>query len=196
MRALLDGRPDWEISGEAATGVGAVRKAKALQPDVVVLAVSLPDRSGIDVIPDIRQASPKTEILVLTMHDSGEVARKALVQGAGAVVLKSDASRHVLLALNALKQHRRFLSPRVKDIISHLLAQCAGQKSPLETLTRREREILHLLAEGKTIKEVAAGLDISPKTADVHRAHLMQKLTLRSRGELIRYSIRNRLVTL
>jgi DNA-binding NarL/FixJ family response regulator len=171
----------------------AIEMTKELKPDVVVLDIGLPDANGLDAISEIRGAHPKTQVLILTMQDSGEMATGALAAGAAGLVLKSDAARDLVAALKALAQHRRFLSPRVTETIAKSLA---NQKSPLEDLTLRQREILKLLAEGKNTKEVAALLAISSKTADAHRTQIMQKLGLRSQSELIFFAIRAGIVRL
>jgi two-component system response regulator NreC len=189
IRALLDVRRDWTVVGEAATAADAVKKAKKLKPDVILLDLSLPDMNGIAAIPKIREVWPAAKILVLTMHQSPSLARKALGEGARGLVLKSDATRDLVRALEALARSRSFVSPGVMDLIVDGLAESV--KSPVDTLTPRERQILKLLAEGKANKEVAAMLGLSVKTAEAHRANLMHKLDLRSLSDLIHFAIRH-----
>jgi DNA-binding NarL/FixJ family response regulator len=196
VRALLDQRSDWEICGEAGSAMEAIRKTKQLLPDVVVLDISLPDLSGLDAIAEIRGASSKTEVLILTMQDSGDMATRALAAGACGLVLKSDAARDLVAALKAVAQHQRFLSPRVTEIIAHTLAHRNADKSPMDGLSVRQKEVLKLLAEGQNSKEVAASLGISAKTADAHRTQIMQKMGFRSLSDLIFFAIRAGIVKL
>jgi DNA-binding NarL/FixJ family response regulator len=196
LRALLERRPEWKVCGEASAADEAIRKTRKLRPNVVLLDISLPDASGLDIISHLRNADPKTEILILTMHDSGEMATRALAAGASGLVLKSDASRDLVSALKAIAQHRRFLSPQVSEIIATTLAEHRSDKFPLDALTARQNEILKLLAEGRSTKEVATALGISSKTADIHRTHVMKRLGLHSQSELIFFAIRAGIVKL
>jgi DNA-binding NarL/FixJ family response regulator len=193
IRALLEARPEWKICGEAANGREAVEKAKKLRPDLVLLDLTMPEAGGLEAIPKIRDACPHTKILVLTMQDSGEMASQVLAAGASGLVLKSDAARDLVLAVQSVEQSRPFLSPAVtRLIIGHLAKTSAPEPPP--SVTPRELEVLKLLALGQSNKEIAAALDISVKTVDAHRSSIMRKLNLRTYSDLIRFAIRRQLI--
>ena len=198
LRALIESQPNWEVVGEAVTGREAVELAKQFTPQVAVLDVSMPEMNGLEATRQILKALPQTEVLILTMHDSEQVVREVLDSGARGYVLKSDAGRDLISAVEALRQRRPFFSSRVSEM---LLQNCRGRQQRPGTgdasrsrLTAREREIVQLLAEGKTNKEVAASLNISIKTAETHRTNIMNKLDLHSVTELVRYAVRNNMV--
>jgi len=193
IRTLLDSRLEWEICGEASTGRDAIAKTARLNPDVVLLDITMPGLSGLEAIPEILQACPHTKVLVLTMHDSGRMASRVLAAGASGVVLKSDAARDLILALEALSKNKAFLSPQVTNLLVTEIRQNQGEPSP-DVLTSRETEVLRGLAEGKSNKEVAALLGISPRTIDAHRAHIMDKLHVRTLSDLVHFAIRHKLV--
>jgi DNA-binding NarL/FixJ family response regulator len=194
VRALLEPRPELQIVGEAGGGREAIRQAKKLKPDLVLLDVAMPDLSGLEAIPQILQAHPKTKILVLTMDDSGKTANEVLAAGAGGLVLKSDAPADLHAAIEAVGQGRPFISPRVTRMMLGALTSKPVSAAFQGDLTTREREILRLLAEGRSSKEVAGLLGISPRTVDAHRATIMHKLGVHSLGELIHFAIRNKIV--
>ena len=194
VRALLEDRPEWKICGEAATGRETIDKAKKLRPDLVLLDLTMPETDGMKAIPQILSVSPGTKILVLTMHDSGEMAAQVLAAGASGLVLKSDAVRDLVGAVQAIEKDQPFLSPAVTRIILGQLAKTSQPGPSPADLTPRERDILKLLALGRTNKEVATALDISVKTVDVHRAHIMRKLKLRTYSDLIQFAIRHQIV--
>jgi len=192
VRALLESQPGWEVSGEATTGREAVDLARQLQPDIVVMDLSLPELNGLDATRQIIKESPRTEVVVLTMHHSEELARNALQAGARGYVLKSDADQNLIAAVESLRQHKPFLTSAVTefvldDYVQRVDAVDAGQPA----VTPRERQIIQLLAEGKSNKESAAALGVSVKTIEAHRANIMRKLHLRSASDLVRYAIRN-----
>jgi DNA-binding NarL/FixJ family response regulator len=197
VRSLLESQPGWEIAGEATTGREAIDMAKRLRPDVVVMDLSLPELNGLDATRQILKDSPHSEILVLTMHHSEDLARDVLQAGARGYILKSDADESLITAVESLRQHKPFLTSRVTEFVlddylrrgETLLDGMAN-----ETVTVREREIIQLLAEGKSNKEAASMLGISVKTIEAHRANIMRKLHLRSVSDLVRYAIRNRIV--
>ena len=193
IRTLLDSRPEWEICGEACTGRDAIAKTVRLKPDVVLLDITMPGLSGLEAIPQILQACPHTKVLVLTMHDSGRMASRILAAGASGLVLKSDAARDLILALEALSKNKAFLSPQVTNLLVTEIRQNQAEPSP-DVLTSRETEVLRGLAEGKSNKEVAARLGISPRTIDAHRAHIMDKLHVRTLSDLVHFAIRHKLV--
>jgi DNA-binding NarL/FixJ family response regulator len=197
VRSLLECRPDWEVVGEATTGREAVEQAKRLQPDVIVMDLSLPELNGLDATRQILKDSPRSEILVLTMHHSEELARDVLQAGARGYVLKSDADQCLIAAVESLRAHKPFLTSTVTAFVldDYLTRGNADDSREAHAaVTAREREIIQLLAEGKSNKEAASALGISVKTIEAHRANLMRKLRLRSISDLVRYAIRNKIV--
>jgi DNA-binding NarL/FixJ family response regulator len=196
VRALLESQTDWQVCGEATTGREAVEQVKRLDPDIVLLDLSMPELNGLDAARRIQRDSPRTQVLVLTMHHSEELAHQLMQAGARGYVLKSDADRELIAAVESLQRHRSFLtpnlarsSPRSTDL-PHEETAAAGWSE----LTSREREIVQLVAEGRSSKEVAASLQISVKTVESHRTNIMRKLRIRSVGQLVRYAVRNGIV--
>lgn len=197
VRALLESQPGWEVSAEATNGREAVEIAKRLQPDIVVMDLTLPGLNGLDATRQILKESPRTEVLVLTMHQSEELARNVLQAGARGYILKSDADESLIAAVDTLRQHKPFLTSKVTEfVLDDYLRRGEEQDvgAPHPALTTREREIIQLLAEGRSNKEAASELGISVKTIEAHRANLMRKLRLRSLSDLVRYAIRNNIV--
>lgn len=194
LRRLLETQPGWEICGEASDGRQAVEMAKRLQPGVVVLDFGMPGLNGTEVTRQILKDLPRTEVLILTMHTSEILIRGALEAGARGYVLKSDAARDLVSGVHALIAHKSFLSPSVSGVVVDRFLKCSEEEFPRSSLTPREQEVIKLLAEGKSNKEVAAVLDISVKTAEAHRANLMHKLNISSLSDLVRYAIRNGIV--
>ena len=196
LRTVIQDREDWEICGEAENGRRAVEMAEELKPDIVVLDISMPELNGLDAARQILSALPDTEILILSMHDSEQLIRQVLETGARGYLLKSDASRQLVSAIEALRRHKPFLTSEVNEVV--LRGYLDGME-PLKgedsaELTGREREIVQLLAEGSTSKEVATKLGISTKTVETHRSNIMRKLDLHSIAELVRYAIRNQII--
>ena len=197
VRALLESHPGWEVSAEGSTGREAVELVKRLHPDVVVMDLSLPELNGLDATRQIVKESPDTEVLVLTMHHSEQLARDVLQAGARGYVLKSDADQNLIAAVESLSQHKPFLTSKVTEFVLEGFmrkSETAGDATPREASTPREREIIQLLAEGHSNKEVASTLGVSVKTIEAHRANIMRKLHLRSISDLVRYAIRNKIV--
>ena len=189
LRALLESRPGWEVCGESADGRDAIEKATKLKPDVAVLDIGMPLLNGVEATRRIRAASPATEILILTMHESDDLVHQVVEAGARGYILKDDADRVLLAAVDAVRSHKTYFSTRVSTPpASEDLSRTRPRRTP------REREILHLRAEGKSNKEVASLLGISVNTADAHRANIMLKLNLHSLAELVHYAIRNNIV--
>jgi DNA-binding NarL/FixJ family response regulator len=198
LRALLESKTGWQVCAEAANGREAVEKAGQLKPDVAVLDIGMPLLNGVEATRQIRKLSPNTEILILTMHDSELLVQEVLGAGAHGYILKDDADRNLIAAVDALRRHKPYLSSRVSEAASKT-AQPAGDgwefnRSSRSRLTPREREVLQLLAEGKSNKEVAEILQISVKTAETHRANIMLKLDFHSVTELVRYAVRNKII--
>jgi DNA-binding NarL/FixJ family response regulator len=196
VRALLESHTDWEICGEATNGRDAVEEARRLKPDIVVMDLSLPGLNGLDATRQILQESPGTEVLVLTMHHSEELARDVLQAGARGYVLKRDADENLIAAVESLRQHKPFLTAAVTEfVLDDYLKRGDRQDDPaVAAVTAREREIIQLVAEGQSNKEVASTLGVSVKTIEAHRANIMRKLHLRSVSDLVRYAIRNKIV--
>jgi DNA-binding NarL/FixJ family response regulator len=197
VRSLLESQPDWEIAGEATTGRQAVDMAKDLQPDIVVMDLSLPELNGLDATRHILKESPRSEILVLTMHHSEQLAREVLQAGARGYVLKSDADQSLIAAIESLRQRKLFLTSTVTEFMLDdymRRADTSDDGPPKTAVTTREREIIQSLAEGKSNKETASMLGVSVKTIEAHRANIMRKLRLRSVSDLVRYAIRNKIV--
>jgi DNA-binding NarL/FixJ family response regulator len=194
IRTLFEIRPEWTVCGEATTGREAIEKSRKLCPDVVLLDIAMPDIGGLEAIPQIVDVCPTAKILVLTMYDSGEMATKALAAGASGLVLKSDAGRDLIRAVQAIDKKKPFLSPAVTKIIfSHLAKANSPEPSP-DDLTPRELEVVKLLAQGRSNKEVATTLEISVKTVDAHRTNIMRKLNLNAYSDLIYFAIRHKIV--
>jgi DNA-binding NarL/FixJ family response regulator len=199
VKALLQSHPGWEICGEAHTGREAVAKAQELRPDIAILDVSMPDLNGVDAAKRIHKESPDTEILILSVHYSDQLIRDILEAGVRGYIVKSDSDRDLIIAIETLANHKPFLTPRATEVMLTNFKE--GRMRSTETpttvgnrLTTREREIVQLLAEGKSSKEVASSLCISVKTAETHRANIMRKLQLHTVSELVRYAVRNQIV--
>jgi DNA-binding NarL/FixJ family response regulator len=198
LRALLESKTGWQVCAEASNGREAVEKAGELQPDVAVLDIGMPLLNGVEATRQIRKLSPQTEILILTMHDSEQLVQEVLAAGAHGYILKDDADRNLIAAVDALRRHKPFLSSRVSDAASNAASPSEDglpfRSSSRSRLTPREREIVQLLAEGKSNKEIAGYLGISVKTAETHRANIMLKLDFHSLADLVRYAVRNNII--
>ncbi len=196
LRALLESRTGWQVCAEAANGREAVEKAGQLKPDVAVLDIGMPLLNGVEATRQIRKLSPQTKVLILTMHDSEVLVQEVLEAGANGYILKDDADRNLVAAVDALRRHKPYLSSRVSEAASSAVGSDGSSfsRSSRSRLTPREREILQLLAEGKSNKEVAGFLGISVKTAETHRANIMLKLDFHSITELVRYAVRNKII--
>ena len=195
LRALLESRSGWEVCAEAADGREAVEKASKAKPDVAVLDIGMPLLNGVEAARRIRKASAQTEVLILTMHESDELVQQVVETGARGYILKDDADKILLAAVDAVRLHKPYFSTRVSS--SHDMAKSSAEavtRASRSRLTPREREIMQLLAEGKSNKEVASLLGISVNTAEAHRANIMLKLDLHSVTELVHYAIRNNIV--
>lgn len=198
LKELLTSRPGWEVCAEAKTGREAVTLAEQLKPDVVVMDISMPDLNGLEAARKIRKSLPKCEILILTLHFSDQLVREIVEAGVRAYIMKSDADRDLVAAVEALSNHRPFFTARAADMLLDGFVRPHATVDPdaviRNRLTAREREIVQLLAEGKSSKEVAVSLGISVKTAETHRANIMRKLELHSVSELVRYAVRNQII--
>jgi DNA-binding NarL/FixJ family response regulator len=199
VREHLESQPGYEVVGEAATGLEALVKAKELKPHVVILDISMPELHGVEATRQILAAVPETEVLILSLHESEDLVLRILQAGARAYVLKSDCEATLLEALEAVRQHKAFFASKVAAMVledylngsKHLL----GERASPHQLTPRELQIAQLLAEGKSNKEIASLLRIALHTVVTHRGNIMHKLDVHSIGELVRYAIRNNLVS-
>jgi DNA-binding NarL/FixJ family response regulator len=198
LRAILS--TECQVVAEAVNGRDAVERAREHKPDLVVMDLSMPEMDGLEATRQIVAESPGTEVLVLTVHDSEHLVREVLDAGARGYMLKSDAASDLMAAVAALREHRPFLTTRIGEmVLAGYLRQprrAGGDATgpSVRELTPREREIVQLLAEGLSNKQIANRLNISVKTAETHRGRIMAKLRLRSVGELVRYAVRNGIV--
>ncbi|MGA3194009.1 MAG: response regulator transcription factor [Terriglobales bacterium] len=196
---LLQAHEGWEICGEAIDGRDAVEKAKTLKPDVVILDVGMPNLNGLAATRQLMQQDPRYKIIVLTITDVDQVIREALDAGARGFVLKSDAARDLVTAVEALQRNRMFFTSRVNEmVLAGFLDKgttvSRGDTPKMPTLTAREHEVIQLLAEGKSSKEVACLLNLSTKTAETHRSNIMRKLGFHSIRDLVVYAIQNNII--
>lgn len=193
LRTLLESRTRWQVCAEAADGRDAVEKAAKHKPNIAILDIGMPLLNGVETARQIRKASPATEILILTMHESDDLVQQVVEAGARGYILKDEADRVLIDAVQSLSQHKPFFSTRVSEAAGNTDGSDSA-KASRSRLTPREREILQLLAEGKSNKEVANLLNISVNTAEAHRANIMLKLDFHSLAELVMYAIRNNII--
>jgi DNA-binding NarL/FixJ family response regulator len=205
IRALLEAHPGWEVCAEAKDGREAVELAATVNPALILLDIGMPNLNGLEAARQILASSPEVPILILTMLDSDQVVREVLRAGARGFLLKSDAGRDLVAAVEALQLRRTFFTTRVSQMVldgfldrespdSQEEGSEKKQDGAATVLTGREREVIQLLAEGKTSKEVAVALHLSVKTAETHRTNLMRKLGLHSVADLTLYAVRNGIV--
>lgn len=198
LRSMLESQRDCKVVGEASDGRQAVSMTKELNPDVVILDIGMPSLNGLEATRQILKMRPQTKVLILTMHESDSVIREVLDAGARGYLLKTDAGRDLVSAVESLRRNKTFFTSRVSQMI--LDGFLKGDTRPHDTapagarLTPRQREIVQLLAEGKSSKEVAVALNLSVKTAETHRANIMRKLDCHSVSEVVRYAIRNKII--
>ena len=196
-RALLSRIPEWEIIGEAGNGREAVALSAQLKPNIVILDIAMPELNGLDATRQIKKNSPETEVLIFTGQVTEELVHDVFSSGARSYIVKTDAPDQLIDAVKALSQHKPFFTSRISEIV---FARYFQEQNELEStpeksrITDREREIVQLLSEGKSNKEVADILGISVKTAETHRAAIMRKLSLKSFSDMVRYAIRNKII--
>ena len=191
LKSLLE-REGFQVVAEASDGQEALEHVQSLQPDVAVIDISMPIRNGLDAARDIARFSPKTKTILLTQHDEDEYISEALDAGMKGYVLKSQASSDLIQAIQQVCRGLVYLSPGVSSAVME--AYRSKSKKPLDPLTTRERQVLQLIAEGKTTKDIASLLGISVKTAESHRTRLMRKLDIHETASLVRYAVRRRIV--
>ena len=198
LRSILEAQPGWQVTAEASDGREAVEKAKELKPDVTVLDISMPSLNGLEATRQMLKNDSRAKILILTMHESDPMIRDVLNAGARGYVLKTDASRDLVTAVNAVRSNKTFFTAKVAQMVLDGYLDKKPAKAEVETaktrLTPRQREIVQLLAEGKSSKEVAVELGLSVKTAETHRANIMRRLDCHSVSELVRYAVRNNII--
>ncbi len=197
LKELLEEHAGWRVCGEATTGRAAVELASRLRPQVAIIDLSMPELNGLEAARRIRRALPETEILVFTMYESDEIVHEVLNLGARGYLLKSDAARHIVAAVEALAAHKPYFTGTVSEMVldGFLKKNAPGPRAgSRRALTTREREIVQLLAEGKSNKRIATMLELSVKTVETHRAAIMRKLGLNSLPDLVRYAVRSQIV--
>ena len=198
MRAVLEAEADFRLVGEASDGLEAVQLVERLRPDVLVLDLMMPGLNGLEVARQVGKRSPQTRVLILSMHAGDDYVLEALRTGVTGYVLKDTGMAELVKAVRETVAGRRYLSPALAEraIDAYVLQTKESTLDRYETLTDRERETLHLAAEGLTNTEVAARLSISPRTVETHRANMMRKLSLQNQTELVIYALRRGIITL
>ncbi len=196
--AVLQAQHGWRVVGEAVNGREAIEKTIKLKPDIAVVDIGMPELDGVEVTRQIRKEVPSTKVLVLTMHESDQMVQRALDAGAQGYILKSDLTECLVKAVKSVSDGERFLTPKVSEIVlegflntkrQHQQSERAGTRP-----TPRETEIIQLLAEGKSNKEIATALGIAVRTVETHRSKIMLKLGLHSLAELIHYALRHKII--
>jgi DNA-binding NarL/FixJ family response regulator len=198
LRLLLERQPGFEVVGEAADGRQAVERAEAMRPDVVVLDIAMPNLSGIDAAQQINASLPHAAIIILSMHSDEGYVLRALKAGARGYVLKDSAENDLIETIRAVSEGKAFFSPEISKILVEDYVRemkKRGAEDSYELLTAREREILHMLAEGKSNKDIATVLNLSLYTVETHRRNLQDKLNLHSIAELILYAVRKGIIS-
>jgi DNA-binding NarL/FixJ family response regulator len=198
IAAVLREYPQWEVCGEAGNGRDAVAAALKLEPDIIVMDISMPEMNGLEATRQIRQARPDTEVLIFSVHESEQIIRDVLASGARGYMLKTDCVTNLLAAMEALSRHEVYFGSRIAEMLlrGYLTGTTDGKLDggPSGPLSPREREVVQLLAEGRSNKGVATALAISIKTVETHRSRLMAKLDLHTMSDLVRYAIRNHII--
>jgi DNA-binding NarL/FixJ family response regulator len=196
LRKLLESMPDIEVVGEASSGLEILELAARLQPQIVLMDIAMPGLNGLEAMARLRESAPDIQVLILSMHQSEEYVRRALLQGAAAYLLKDAAPTELELALKAVLRGEIYLSAAVsKGVMSDYVQRLRSDQPSSSQLTPRQREVLKLLAQGQSSKEIARLLDLSLKTVDTHRSQLMKQLDIHEVTGLVRYAIRVGLIS-
>lgn len=198
LRTLLESNRSWNVCAEATNGRKAVEEVVRCHPDIAILDISMPELNGVEATRQIRQLSPQTEVLILSMHESDVLLHESLNAGAKGYLLKEDADDHLAAAIEAVHQRKTYFSPKITRAMAADRSGASVEPErdiPLHRLTAREKEVTQLLTEGKSNKEVGAILGISVKTVEAHRTRIMLKLGIHSITDLVRYAIRNKIIT-
>lgn len=196
IRRLLEAEPDMEVVGEASDGFVAVEEAARLQPHVVLMDYAMARLDGQHATRKIKERHPSIKVIILSMHDDEEYVLAALRVGASGYILKDSEAPELLAAVRAVFRGESYLSPRISRKVIEEVIDPTHSRGDSQTLTPREQEIIKLLAEGHTLRQIARSLDISAKTVDTHKHHIMKKLGLKGRTELIKYAIRKKIIRL
>lgn len=192
LKRLIEEQPNWTVVAEAQDGRDAVMKALETKPDVAILDFGMPGLNGLEASQQIVARAPKTKVLILSMHETDAIFKKVVLAGARGYVLKSEAPRDLVAAIHAIRGNRTFFTPRLSQLIVDGFLNPSS--SSAVCLTARQREVVQLIAEGKSNKEIGASLDITEKTAATHRANLMRRLDFHSISEIVRYAVRNDII--
>lgn len=198
LRKILEERTDWEVVAEVGDGRDAIRRAVALKPDVAILDVGMPQLNGIDATQQIVRRVPGTRVLILSMHSDEAYVTRALQAGATGYMLKDSAGKDLLKGVTSVAAGKSFFSPAVARLMLDDYVRRAagvGVADRYDSLSEREREIFQLIAEGRTSRNVAEVLDISPATVETHRAHILQKLDIHNTAELVLYAVRRGVIS-
>lgn len=197
LRLVVERMEGWSVCAEASNGKEAVEMTQTLKPEIVVMDVTMPDLNGIEATRQIKKNSPETEVLMFTGHEAADLVQQVFDAGARSYILKTDGREQLEAALRSLAEHKPYFTTQVGEILfaKFMHGKKGPEPAPGGRLTNREREIVQLLAEGKSNKEVADFLGISVKTAETHRAAIMKKLQLKAFSELVRYAIRHHIVS-
>jgi len=191
LRTLLSAEPDFAIVAEVGDGREAVRRAAELKPDVALMDISMPEMNGIEAARIIREKCPGTKVIILSMHASSEHVHRALAAGAAGYLLKDTAGSEVMAAVRAVSAGRRYLDAAIADSVRLRAANAAAVRGPLESLSSRERQVLQLVAEGKSSMEIARIVHLSPKTVETYRSRLMKKLGVPDVAALVKFAVRH-----
>jgi two-component system response regulator NreC len=195
IKAMLRNEPSLEVVGEARDGLQAVQLVKQLQPDVILMDVSMPDMNGFDATRRVHQSDPTVKVLILTMHDDEELVARCLEAGAAGYIIKDAPASQLMYAIEMVQKGERYLSPVVlKKVVDGYVKNTNRPQTSYDRLSPREREVLKLLAEGLSVKEIATRFNLSVKTVDAHKTNLMKKLDVHDRAELIKYAIQKKLI--
>jgi DNA-binding NarL/FixJ family response regulator len=192
VRCLLEAQPGWQVMAEASNGREAVEQAKWLKPDVAVLDIAMPSLNGLEAARQMLKNDPHIKIVILTMHDSDNLIREVIKVGARGYVSKTDAIRDLVAAINAVRSGVTYFTAKVDEVL--LKGYLDESRATDSRLTPRQREIIQLLAEGQSSKEIAVALGLSVKTAETHRANIMKRLNFHSASEIVRYAVRNNII--
>jgi DNA-binding NarL/FixJ family response regulator len=194
LRTLLEMQPGWQVVAEAVTGREAVEQVRALKPHVAIVDMSMPELNGLEATRKILKLAPRTQVLILTQHESEQMVQAFLAAGAHGYLMKSDAARDLVAAVDSVRQGRPFFTSKVAQMVLEGYLASLAVNSPRNVLTPSECQIVQLLAEGNSNKQVASTLKIAVKTVETHRAHIMRKLKLRSVSDLVHYAVRNNML--
>ncbi len=194
LAALIHEVASWKVVAEAADGRQAVQQVAAHKPDIAIMDLTMPELNGLEATRQILAAEPQTRVLILTAHESEQLIREVLAAGAQGYVLKSDAGRTLVSVVDALLEGGTFFTSKVARLVLEGYLRNPAETEAVPTLSAREREIVQLLAEGRSNKEVARKLNISVKTAETHRSNIMRKMQFDSLSDLVRYAVRNKII--